>query len=77
MGKKSGGRVRVKQVGGQKAPVNPLDALAVPPEEMIHFPPKPDTNISHVWPMSKCDLWGLCMLSCSASYMLTFCFHVL
>lgn len=51
MGKKGGGRVRVKQVGG-KAPVNPLDALAIPPEEMINFPPKPDSNISHVWPMS-------------------------
>ena len=56
MGKKGGGRVRVKQVGGQKTPVNPLDALAIPPEEMIHFPPKPDTNISHVWPMSECCL---------------------
>ena len=55
MGKKSGGRVRVKQVG-PKAPVNPLDALTIPPEEMINFPVKPDTNISHVWPMSTCCL---------------------
>jgi hypothetical protein len=51
MGKKSGGRVRVKQVG-PKAPVNPLDALSIPPEEMITFPVKPDTNVSQIWPMS-------------------------
>jgi hypothetical protein len=51
MGKKSGGRVRVKQVG-PKAPVNPLDALSIPPEEMINFPVKPDTNVSQIWPMS-------------------------
>jgi hypothetical protein len=52
MGKKSGGRVRVKQMGA-KAPVNPLDALTVPPEDMLNFPPKPDSNISTVWPMSE------------------------
>lgn len=52
MGKKGGGRVRVKQVG-PKAPVNPLESLAIPPEEMINFPVKPDTNISHVWPLSE------------------------
>ena len=51
MGKKGGGRVRVKQVG-PKAPVNPLDALSIPPEEMINFPVKPDTNVSQIWPMS-------------------------
>eukprot|EP00544_Gedaniella_sp_CCMP2646_P006265 CAMPEP_0202480480 /NCGR_PEP_ID=MMETSP1361-20130828/454_1 /ASSEMBLY_ACC=CAM_ASM_000849 /TAXON_ID=210615 /ORGANISM="Staurosira complex sp., Strain CCMP2646" /LENGTH=214 /DNA_ID=CAMNT_0049107919 /DNA_START=11 /DNA_END=655 /DNA_ORIENTATION=+ len=52
MGKKSGGRVRVKQVG-PKAPVNPLDALSIPPEEMITFPVKPDTNVSQIWPMNE------------------------
>eukprot|EP00568_Trieres_chinensis_P011422 CAMPEP_0183308200 /NCGR_PEP_ID=MMETSP0160_2-20130417/20385_1 /TAXON_ID=2839 ORGANISM="Odontella Sinensis, Strain Grunow 1884" /NCGR_SAMPLE_ID=MMETSP0160_2 /ASSEMBLY_ACC=CAM_ASM_000250 /LENGTH=136 /DNA_ID=CAMNT_0025471985 /DNA_START=35 /DNA_END=441 /DNA_ORIENTATION=+ len=51
MGKK-GGKVRVKQVG-PKAPVNPLADLVVPPEEMIHLPPKPDSNITHIWPMSE------------------------
>lgn len=56
MGKKSGGRVRVKQVGA-KAPVNPLDALTIPPDEMINFPPKPDTNIAHVWPISEFLYW--------------------
>eukprot|EP00567_Pseudictyota_dubia_P002128 CAMPEP_0197468204 /NCGR_PEP_ID=MMETSP1175-20131217/65963_1 /TAXON_ID=1003142 /ORGANISM="Triceratium dubium, Strain CCMP147" /LENGTH=214 /DNA_ID=CAMNT_0043004299 /DNA_START=6 /DNA_END=646 /DNA_ORIENTATION=- len=53
MGKK-GGKVRVKQVGPKGGmPVNPLADLAIPPEEMINLPPKPDTNISHVWPMSE------------------------
>jgi signal recognition particle subunit SRP19 len=54
MGKKKGG-VRVKQVGPKQPamPLNPMEGLAIPPEEMIHLPPKPDTNISHVWPMSE------------------------
>lgn len=55
MGKKSGGRVRVKQVGPKSAPVNPLDALSIPPEEMINLPPKPDSNIAHVWPLSTSE----------------------
>ncbi|KAL9180246.1 hypothetical protein ACHAXT_008216 [Thalassiosira profunda] len=54
MGKKGGGRVRVKQVGGPKMPANPLADLAVPPEEMIHLPPKPDSNAGFlIWPMDQ------------------------
>jgi hypothetical protein len=26
--------------------------LSIPPEEMITFPVKPDTNVSQIWPMS-------------------------
>ena len=52
MGKK-GGKVRIKQVGPKGAPTNPLADFAVPPDEMIHLPPKPDPNISHIWPMSE------------------------
>lgn len=52
MGKKSGGRVRVKQMGGPKMPMNPLADLAIPPEEMIHLPKKPDSNSGiMVWPL--------------------------
>mmetsp|Transcript_15778 Transcript_15778/g.22439 ORF Transcript_15778/g.22439 Transcript_15778/m.22439 type:complete len:258 (+) Transcript_15778:37-810(+) len=55
MGKKSGGRVRVKQLGpkGGGAPINPLADLAIPPEEMINLPPKPDPNITHIWPLAE------------------------
>uniref|UniRef100_A0A7S4HHE7 Uncharacterized protein n=1 Tax=Odontella aurita TaxID=265563 RepID=A0A7S4HHE7_9STRA len=53
MGKK-GGKVRVKQVGPKGGMTgNPLADLAISPEEMINLPPKPDANISHVWPMSE------------------------
>lgn len=54
MGKKGGGRVRVKQVGGSKMPANPLADLAIPPEDMIHLPTKPDSNSGVlVWPMGE------------------------
>jgi len=54
MGKKSGGRVRVKQMGGPKMPMNPLADLAIPPEEMIHLPKKPDSNSGiMVWPLGE------------------------
>ncbi|KAL7535076.1 hypothetical protein ACHAWF_005052 [Thalassiosira exigua] len=54
MGKKSGGRVRVKQVGAPKMPANPLADLAIPPDEMIHLPPKPDSNSGFLlWPMEQ------------------------
>lgn len=55
MGKKGGGRVRVKQIGPKGGmPTNPLADLAIPPEEMIHLPPKPDSNSGFlIWPMSK------------------------
>jgi len=52
MGKKAGGRVRVKQIGG-KAPMNPLQDLMVPPEEQIMLPPKMDSSVSHFWPLSQ------------------------
>ena len=55
MGKKGGGRVRVKQVG-PKMPtnINPLADLAIPPEEMIHLPVQPDSNSGFLfWPMSE------------------------
>ena len=55
MGKKSGGRVRVKQMGGgAKMPPNPLADLAIPSDEMIHLPTKPDSNAGFlIWPMSE------------------------
>eukprot|EP00569_Conticribra_weissflogii_P007369 CAMPEP_0171336324 /NCGR_PEP_ID=MMETSP0878-20121228/5962_1 /TAXON_ID=67004 /ORGANISM="Thalassiosira weissflogii, Strain CCMP1336" /LENGTH=224 /DNA_ID=CAMNT_0011837773 /DNA_START=230 /DNA_END=904 /DNA_ORIENTATION=- len=35
-------------------PANPLADLAVPPEEMISLPPKPDSNSGFlIWPMSE------------------------
>mmetsp|Transcript_29409 Transcript_29409/g.45268 ORF Transcript_29409/g.45268 Transcript_29409/m.45268 type:complete len:210 (-) Transcript_29409:96-725(-) len=54
MGKK-GGKVRVKQMGA-KAPkglMNPMDALAIPPEEMIHLPPPPDRSYQIFWPIHE------------------------
>ncbi len=53
MGKKAGGRVRVKQVGPKGPPINPLQDLMVPPEEMITLPPKMDSSITHFWPLSQ------------------------
>ena len=56
MGKKGGGgRVRVKQMGpkGMGAPVNPMAELNnIAPEDQIVFPPKPDSSVTHIWPMS-------------------------
>lgn len=55
MGKKGGGRVRVKQVGPKMPPnMNPLADLAIPPEDMIHLPTRPDSNSGFMfWPMGK------------------------
>jgi signal recognition particle subunit SRP19 len=53
MGKKGGGRVRVKQVGPKGASMNPLQDLMVAPEEMITLPPKMDSSITHFWPLSQ------------------------
>lgn len=56
MGKKGGNRgVRIKQVGPKmpKNMMNPMDALAIPPEEMIHLPPPPDRSYQIFWPISK------------------------
>lgn len=54
MGKK-GGKVRLKQMGGKvpKMPVNPMEALAIPPEEMINLPPPPDRSYQIFWPIRK------------------------
>jgi signal recognition particle subunit SRP19 len=54
MGKK-GGKVRVKQMGSKapKGMMNPMDALAIPPEEMIHLPPSPDRSYQMFWPIRK------------------------
>jgi len=55
MGKKGGGRVRVKQMGpkGMGAPINPMAELNnIAPEDQIVFPPRPDSNVTHIWPMS-------------------------
>ncbi len=49
-------RVRIKQVGGggPKMPINPLADLVVPQDEMIHLPPKPDSNSGFIiWPMGE------------------------
>ncbi len=53
------GRVRVKQIGGNngmpKMPINPLSDLAIPPDEMIHLPTKPDSNSGYMfWPVGEC-----------------------
>jgi len=55
MGKKGGGRVRVKQVGPKMPPnMNPLADLAIPPEDMIHLPTRPDSNSGFMfWPMGE------------------------
>ena len=70
MGKKGGNRgVRIKQVG-PKAPkgmMNPMDALAIPPEEMIHLPPPPDRNYQIFWPIREyihCCC-GDCLIRCN------------
>jgi hypothetical protein len=62
MGKKGGGRVRVKQVGPKMpANMNPLADLAIPPEEMINLPVKPDSNADFMfWPFSE---FVLCLLN--------------
>ena len=62
MGKKGGGRVRVKQVGpkGPKAMVNPMADLMTPPEDMINLPPPPDRSFQLFWPISKSNPYLLC-----------------
>ena len=47
--------MRIKQVGpkGPQGGLNPLADLAIPPEEMIHLPPKMDSSINHFYPMSE------------------------
>jgi hypothetical protein len=59
MGKGNRG-VRIKQVGPKagKAMMNPMDALAIPAEEMIHLPPTPDRNYQIFWPIRKCMIYS-------------------
>lgn len=57
MGKKGGGNrgVRIKQMGPKNAPkmFNPMDDLAVSPDEMINLPPPPDRSYQIFWPIRK------------------------
>jgi signal recognition particle subunit SRP19 len=55
MGKKAGGRVRVKQLGpkGGMGMGNPMDEMMVAPEDMIQLPPPVDKSMSHIWPISE------------------------
>jgi len=49
-------RVRLKQLGpkgGSAAALNPMADFAIPPEEMIHLPPKMDSKTTRVWPMME------------------------
>ncbi len=52
MGKNRG--VRIKQVG-PKVPkmFNPMEELAIPPDEIINLPPPPDRNFQLFWPIRK------------------------
>lgn len=54
MGKKKGG-VRIKQVGPKQPvmPVNPMEALQIPPDEMVHLPPPPDRTYKVFWPIHE------------------------
>lgn len=46
--------MRVKQMGGPKMGANPLADLAIPQEEMIHLPVKPDSNAGFfIWPVEE------------------------
>lgn len=55
MGKKGGGRVRVKQMGPKGMPNigNPMDELAIAPEDMIQLPPPVDKSLCQIWPVSE------------------------
>ncbi len=55
MGKKGGGRVRVKQVGPKMPamPVNPMEAMAIPESEQIRIPPPVDRKMQLFWPMHE------------------------
>ena len=60
MGKgKKGGGVRLVQKKQPSAAAmkdlmqNPMDALQIPPEEMVNLPPKPDRSYQIVWPIRK------------------------
>jgi signal recognition particle subunit SRP19 len=54
MGKNKGG-VRIKQVGPKQPamPVNPMEGLQIPTDEMVHLPPPPDRSYKLFWPMHE------------------------
>jgi signal recognition particle subunit SRP19 len=54
MGKRKGG-VRVKQVGPKAPamPMNPMEALQIPPTEMIQLPPPADRSYQVFWPLQE------------------------
>ncbi|KAK1745617.1 signal recognition particle subunit SRP19/SEC65 family protein [Skeletonema marinoi] len=53
MGKKGGGRVRVVQKG-PKMPANPMADFAIPPDEELNLPVKPDSGSGYlIWPMGE------------------------
>jgi len=59
MGKKKSGGVRVKQIGPKNAPqipsgmLNPMEALQIPQDEMVHLPPPPDRSYQIFWPIHE------------------------
>jgi hypothetical protein len=69
MGRKGGGGMRVKQMGGptkeQKAMMkqmaegggmgggNPMDQFMIPPDQMVNLPPTPNRKAQIFWPMRK------------------------
>jgi hypothetical protein len=64
MGKKSAGKVRVKQVGGGSGAPAPslMDDLLTNPADFIKDlpPPKQDPNTTMIWPMSKQEISSSC-----------------
>jgi signal recognition particle subunit SRP19 len=54
MGKKKGG-VRIKQIGPKApaVPINPMDALQIPEDEMVQLPPAPDRSYRIFWPLQE------------------------
>lgn len=54
MGKKKGG-VRIKQVGTKAPamPLNPMEALQIPEDEMVQLPPTPDRSYRIFWPIQE------------------------
>lgn len=53
--KKAGGGVRVKQMGPKMPPMplNPMEALAIPPDEQIQLPVTPDRSYQVFWPIHE------------------------
>lgn len=47
--------MRIKQVGpkGPAMPLNPMDALQIPEDEMVQLPPAPDRSYRIFWPIQE------------------------